>query len=514
MTDTQAVKPVVLVILDGWGIGDDENPNNAIAMANTPNYNRFLEDYSHSQILTSGQAVGLPYGQMGNSEVGHTNIGAGRIVPQLLNLISENLENGQFENHQIVKDAIKYLKDKNKTLHLCGLLSGSEENGKTYGGVHAHIDHIIGIAKIFAKNGVKVNIHGFLDGRDAPQKSALKYIEKLEEELKNYPTAKLATLIGRYYAMDRDNNSERTQLAIDLISNAKGEKTNNFSTAINANYAAGITDEFMKPIVLESYVGVEEGDILFCANFRPDRMKQITSAFNTNGTFERQIAVTDYSDAHKKFMRILYPKVAVKDSLGELVAKAGFKQFRTAETEKFAHVTYFFNGGQDLKFEGEERILIPSPKDVATYDLKPQMSAMQVTDGLVEAIESGKYALIVVNYANPDMVGHTGSLDAAIKAVEVIDECLGRVEKAVKEKGGVMLITADHGNLEEMRDEKGNPHTQHTTNPVPFIVISDKLAGVKLNNGSLSDIAPTILQLLNLKAPSTMTGATLINSSR
>lgn len=503
-------KCVTLVILDGWGIGDDENPNNAIARAKAPNYKRFLKTYPHSQIQTSGKAVGLPKGQMGNSEVGHTNIGAGRIVPQLLNLISENLENAKFEQHQMVKDAIKYLKENNKTLHLCGLLSGSEENGKTYGGVHAHIDHIIGIAKIFAQKGVKVNIHGFLDGRDAPQKSAIKYIEKLEEELKPYTSAKLVTLIGRYYAMDRDNNADRVQLAIDLIANAKGEKTNNFSTAIQQSYTANITDEFIKPIVLKSYVGVEDGDILFCANFRPDRVKQITSAFNENSTFERQIAVTDYSDAHKKFMQILYPKVAVKDSLGELVAKAGLKQFRTAETEKFAHVTYFFNGGQDLKFEGEERILIPSPKDVATYDLKPQMSAVEVTNGLVEAIQSGKYALIVVNYANPDMVGHTGSLDAATKAVEVIDNCIERVEAAVKEKGGVMLITADHGNLEEMRDEKGNPHTQHTINPVPFIVISDELAGVQLKNGTLSDIAPTILQLLNLKAPNTMTGKSLI----
>jgi 2,3-bisphosphoglycerate-independent phosphoglycerate mutase len=501
------MKSVVLTILDGWGIGDDENPNNAIARAKAPNYKRFLKTYSHSQIQTSGKAVGLPVGQMGNSEVGHTNIGAGRIVPQLLNLISENLDNGEFKEHPIVKDAIKYLKKNNKTLHLCGLLSGSEENGKTYGGVHAHIDHIIGIAKIFAQAGVKVNIHGFLDGRDAPQKSALKYIEKLEEELEEYPNAKLVTLIGRYYAMDRDNNGERTKLAVDLIANAKGEKTNNFSTAINASYNEGITDEFIKPIVLKSYTGVSEGDILFCANFRPDRMKQITSTFNANGTFERQIAVTDYSDAHKKFMQILYPKVAVKDSLGELVAKAGFRQFRTAETEKFAHVTYFFNGGQDLQFEGEERNLIPSPKDVATYDLKPQMSANEVTDGLVEAINSGKYALIVVNYANPDMVGHTGSLDAAIKAVEVIDACLGRVEKAVKEKGGVMLITADHGNLEEMRDEKGNPHTQHTTNPVPFILIGKK---AKLKDGTLSDIAPTILHLLNISPPSTMTGTSLI----
>lgn len=505
------MQPIVLTILDGWGIGNDENPNNAISRANTPNYNRFLENYRHSQIQTSGEAVGLPKGQMGNSEVGHTNIGAGRIVPQLLNLISENLANGKFEQHQMVQDAIDYLKKNNKTLHLCGLLSGSEENGKTYGGVHAHIDHIIGIAKIFAKNGVKVNIHGFLDGRDAPQKSAIKHIEKLEEELKPYTSAKLVTLVGRYYAMDRDNNAERTQLAVDLIGQGSGKKTNNFCVAINASYEEGITDEFIKPIVLKNYVGVEEGDVLFCANFRPDRMKQITQMFYDNGTFKIQLAVTDYSDAHKKYMQILYPKVAVKDSLGAIVASEGLKQFRTAETEKFAHVTYFFNGGQDLKFEGEDRNLIPSPKDVATYDLKPQMSAVEVTDGLVEAINSGKYSLIVVNYANPDMVGHTGSLDAAIKAVEVIDACLGRVEAAVKEKGGVMLITADHGNLEEMRDEKGNPHTQHTTNPVPFLVVSNELAGVKLNNGTLSDIAPTVLYLLDLKAPSAMTGTSLIS---
>ena len=505
-------KPVVLCIMDGWGIPVD-NKYSAIAKANVPNYNNFLKEYPNSKLNASGEFVGLPEGQMGNSEVGHTNIGAGRLVLQTLPMINKDVANNTLKDRPVIKDFISKMKSSNKTMHLIGLMSN--------GGVHSHINHIINITKSFADNGINVNLHFIADGRDVAQKSALTFVETLNNELKNYSNVKIATVSGRFYAMDRDKRWDRIEKAYNTIVLAESEK--NFKTAeeaIENSYANEITDEFIVPATISDYKGMQDGDgFLFC-NFRADRARELTMALGDKNfdAFARKKVInftvmgelTEYSEDHAKYLSTIYTPEEIVNSLGEVVSNAGLTQLRIAETEKYAHVTFFFNGGKETVFKGEERVLINSPK-VATYDLQPEMSAEAVKNGVIDAINSEKFDLIVINFANPDMVGHTGIMDAAIKACEAVDKCIGEIAEKVKEKDGIMFITADHGNAEKMFDETtGQPFTAHTTNLVPFIMVANDVKNVKLNDGSLCDIAPTILQVMELKQPKEMTGKSLI----
>ena len=505
-------KPVVLCIMDGWGIPVD-NKYSAIAKANVPNYNNFLKEYPNSKLNASGEFVGLPEGQMGNSEVGHTNIGAGRLVLQTLPMINKDVANNTLKDRPVIKDFISKMKSSNKTMHLIGLMSN--------GGVHSHINHIINITKSFADNGINVDLHFIADGRDVAQKSALIFVETLNNELKNYSNVKIATVSGRFYAMDRDKRWDRIEKAYNTIVLAESEK--NFKTAeeaIENSYANEITDEFIVPATISDYKGMQDGDgFLFC-NFRADRARELTMALGDKNfdAFARKKVInftvmgelTEYSEDHAKYLSTIYTPEEIVNSLGEVVSNAGLTQLRIAETEKYAHVTFFFNGGKETVFKGEERVLINSPK-VATYDLQPEMSAEAVKNGVIDAINSNKFDLIVINFANPDMVGHTGIMDAAIKACEAVDKCIGEIAEKVKEKDGIMFITADHGNAEKMFDETtGQPFTAHTTNLVPFIMVANDVKNVKLSDGSLCDIAPTILQVMELKQPKEMTGKSLI----
>lgn len=508
-------RPVVLCILDGWG-AREESDNNAILMANTPNYDAICKKYPSAFLKTSGMSVGLPEGQMGNSEVGHMNIGGGRVVKQELPRIDEAIANDEIKDIKCIKKSISALKENGRTCHIMGLLSP--------GGVHSHQDHIVGVAKEYSKAGIPVQIHGFTDGRDVPPKSAKEFVEKIEADISELDNVRLATISGRYYAMDRDNRWDRVIKAHNAISNAKGMTSNNAIDAIERAYQADLTDEFIEPTIIGAYSGMNDGDALLMANFRADRAREIMATFvdpNFSGfNKERNIqlssalGLTKYSDELIKYMECLFPTDPLKETLGEIVSDHNLKQLRIAETEKFAHVTFFFNGGNEDLYEGEERILIPSP-DVPTYNLKPEMSAPEVTDKLVEAILSNKFDLIVVNFANPDMVGHTGVLEAALKAVETIDASLGRLKEAVNKMSGSMLITADHGNIELMKNpDTGAPHTAHTTNLVPFILLNDEAAindEIVLQDGALCDVAPTILTLMNIEKPKTMTGRNLIS---
>ncbi|MCH7806376.1 MAG: 2,3-bisphosphoglycerate-independent phosphoglycerate mutase [Proteobacteria bacterium] len=504
-------KPVVLCILDGWGHAD-AGPNNAIFQARTPTYDRWWKTYPRAFLKTSGEAVGLPEGQMGNSEVGHMNIGAGRVVKQDLPRIDKAITSGEFEKNPVLKETLKKLKDSGGTLHLMGLVSP--------GGVHSHQDHMKTIAGIFSSHGIAVNVHAFLDGRDTPPKSALSFVEDFEKPFLENDLVRIVTVAGRYYAMDRDRRWDRVRLAFEAMAEGKGRSCPSALAAIEALYANNETDEFALPAVIGHYSGMEDGDALLMANFRADRARQILAALvdpDFDG-FERKFTpklsaragMVAYSSDLDKYMIPLFDPIEVKDSLGELVSKAGLKQLRIAETEKYAHVTFFFNGGEECPFKGEDRILIPSPK-VATYDLKPEMSAHEVTANLVQVINDDTYDFIVVNFANPDMVGHTGNLKAAIQAVEVIDDCLGKIEQALQQANGVMLLSADHGNIEQMQDpDTKAPHTAHTTTDVPVILVG--IEGVTLKNGSLADIAPTLLGLLSLEQPLVMTGHSLLQS--
>lgn len=508
-------KPVVLCILDGWG-AREESDNNAILMANTPNYDAICKKYPSAFLKTSGMSVGLPEGQMGNSEVGHMNIGGGRVVKQELPRIDEAIANDRIKDIECVQNSIAKLKKNGGKCHLMGLLSP--------GGVHSHQDHIVGVAKEYARAGIPVIIHGFTDGRDVPPKSAKVFIEKFEADIAQFNNVTLATISGRYYAMDRDNRWDRVIKAHNAISNAIGEKASSAIDAIDNAYNADLTDEFIESTIIGNYKGMQNGDGLLMANFRADRAREIMATFvdpHFSG-FEKQrnidlssaLSLTKYSDELIQYMDCLFPTDPLKETLGEIVSDHNLKQLRIAETEKFAHVTFFFNGGNEDLYEGEERILIPSP-DVPTYNLKPEMSAPEVTDKLVEAIHSNSFDLIVVNFANPDMVGHTGVLDAALKAVETIDTSLGLIHDALTKVSGSMLITADHGNIELMKNpDTGAPHTAHTTNLVPFILLNEEAAENKeitLQNGALCDIAPTILALMNINKPDTMTGRNLIS---
>jgi len=505
-----APRPALLCILDGWGWRKDGD-DNAIAQARTPNYTSLLAECPHALLQTSGRAVGLPAGQMGNSEVGHMNIGAGRVVAQDLPRIDVAIEDGTLAERPALRDLIAKTKTSGGAAHLMGLMSP--------GGVHSHQDHIAALAKILSANGLPVFVHAFLDGRDTPPQSARGYLEKFLADVKACAGLRLATVSGRYYAMDRDKRWDRVQKAYAAMVDADGRRLDDVFAALDSSYGEKVTDEFVVPKVLGDYAGMRDGDAMLFANFRADRAREISlalldpgfSCFARNRTvkFAAAAGMTEYSDELKTMMASLFPPEDVRQTLGEVMAELHLKQLRIAETEKYAHVTFFLNGGREEPFAGEDRILVPSPK-VSTYDHQPEMSARQVTDKLEEAIGSGKYDLIVANYANPDMVGHTGIMAAAIKAVDTIDECLGRLRAAIEKAGGVMLLTADHGNVEMMKDPKtGEPHTAHTTLDVPIIALGAP-KGARLDNGRLADVAPTMLSLMGIEKPELMTGHSLL----
>ncbi len=514
-------KPVVLTILDGWG-HREETEHNAIAQAQAPTWDHLLATYPHGLINASELHVGLPEGQMGNSEVGHMNIGSGRVLMQELPKIDAAIASGELKE----KLDSRFRGNDGGRVHLLGLLSD--------GGVHSHMNHMAAVANMLAASGVEVLVHAFLDGRDTPPQSALGFIEQFEKDITLTPTlslkgrgsVRIATVSGRYYAMDRDKRWDRVQKAYNALTVASGARFASAKAATQASYAAGVTDEFVLPCVIGDYDGMRDGDALMMVNFRADRVREILTAlvdpafkdFARDKTirFSRALGMAEYSKALAPLVPALFPPEPLTNILGEIISNAGLKQLRIAETEKYAHVTFFFNGGREQEFDGEERILIPSPK-VATYDLQPEMSAPEVTDALVAAIESGKFDFIVVNYANTDMVGHSGDIVAAKKAVEAVDQCLGRVVEATLAAGGAMLITADHGNAEMMHDhDSGQSHTAHTLNLVPVVLVSKAFEHQKFSipEGKLGDIAPTILQLMELAQPAEMTGVSLLSGMR
>lgn len=497
------------MILDGWGIAPAVKTN-AATMAKTPNLDSFFAKYPHTTLEASGKSVGLPAGQIGNSEVGHLNIGAGRIIYQSLTRIDKAVEDGELYKNVVLSNVMEATKKADKALHLLGLLSD--------GGVHSHIEHLIALLKMAKQQGLtKVFVHAFLDGRDVGPKTALTYIEQLEKAMAEIGVGKIATVSGRYYAMDRDKRWERVERAYKVLVLGDGECAQSAASGVEASYAAGITDEFVEPFTIDGVDGkITAGDGVIFFNFRPDRAREITRALHDADFpyFARPesarpvnyVCMTQYDatiDAP-----IAFPPEEIKDTLGEVLAFNGMHQLRIAETEKYAHVTFFFNGGVEAPNVNEERILIPSPK-VATYDLQPEMSAEKVTQALLAELDKDKFDAVILNFANPDMVGHTGVLSAAITAMEKVDDCAGRIVRKVLELGGSVCITADHGNLEKMAESDGTPNTAHTTNPVPFILVSEERH--KLHNGILADIAPTLLQLLKIKQPEAMTGKSLID---
>ena len=514
MASASRPRPAVLCVLDGWGHRSDPRYN-AILDARTPNYDRLIATCPQGLIDASETFVGLPKGQMGNSEVGHMNLGAGRVAVPDLPRIDQAIADGSLANNPVLAEHIATLKKIGGTCHLMGLASP--------GGVHAHQDHLVALANQVAGAGVAVWIHAFLDGRDMPPRSAHECLDHIKAGLKAGLPIRFATVAGRYYPMDRDKRWERVALGYDAMVDAKGEHAKTPAEAVDKGYAAGLDDEFVLPTVIDGYTGMKDGDGVLMFNYRSDRARQILTAlldprfdgFNRARVirFATAVGMVEYSAALKPFLKALFPPETIRMGLGETVAKAGLKQLRIAETEKYAHVTFFFNGGEERQFDGEDRILVPSPK-VMTYDLKPEMSAPEVTDKLVEAIASGKYDLIVVNYANSDMVGHTGNLAAAVKAVEAVDACLGRLMEAIKKAGGVLLVTADHGNAEQMYDETTHQkHTQHTLNRVPALLFNAPAVIHSLVDGKLADVAPTMLDLMHLPQPREMTGHSLLSET-
>jgi 2,3-bisphosphoglycerate-independent phosphoglycerate mutase len=509
-------KQTILCILDGWGIpsNEEERKNSAIEKANTPFFDSLLENYPNTQLEASGLSVGLPNGQMGNSEVGHTSIGAGRLILQDLPKINKTVIDDKMKKNDVLKNTIRAINKTKGSIHLLGLLSD--------GGVHSHINHIIDVAKTIAKEKVNVYMHCFLDGRDTPQKSALEYINNFIKETERFQNIKIATVCGRYYAMDRDNNWDRVKKAYNIVVNGSDTDFSiNPTHIVEELYLNNITDEFVEPVAVNNYRGMKDGDAFIFCNFRADRARELSQAlaqsdfsgFERNKVinFSAKVQFTEYSKEHNQYLSTMFPADEIKKSLGEVISKKGLKQLRIAETEKYAHVTFFFNGGLEKEFEGEDRILVSSPK-VATYDLKPEMSCQEVNQKLIEAIKSKKYDFTVVNFANPDMVGHTGNMDATVKAIETIDVELKKLIETVLEVDGTIFITADHGNAEKMFDEvKKQPHTAHTTNKVPFIVVSNDAKKISLREkGTLCDIAPTVLKLMKISTPFAMNGKNLI----
>ena len=500
-------KPLILMILDGFGIAGDKG--NAIKAANKPNIDRLFSSNPVTQIGASGMDVGLPDGQMGNSEVGHTNIGAGRVVYQELTRITKSIQDGDFFQNEALCNAIDNAVKNGTALHIMGLLSD--------GGVHSHNTHLYGILELAKKKGLeKVYVHAFLDGRDVPPSSGKDYVAACVEEMKKIGVGQIATVMGRYYAMDRDNRWERVVKAYSAMVYGEGVKCADPVEAVAASYAEGVTDEFVVPTVIDGAAPIGANDSMIFYNFRPDRAREITRTFvdpDFTG-FERKkgffpltyVCMTQY-DATMPNVQVAFKPQSLDNTFGEYISNKGLTQLRIAETEKYAHVTFFFNGGVENTYENEDRILVASPK-VATYDLQPEMSAYEVADKCVEAIKSGKYDVIILNFANCDMVGHTGVFDAAVKAVEAVDACVGKVTDAIAEMGGVSLITADHGNADKMFEDDGSPFTAHTTNPVPFCVIGYPCQ--LREGGKLADIAPTMLQILGLEQPEEMTGKSLI----
>ena len=494
-------KVTMLMILDGFGINENEK-SNAVKMANTPNIDKLMKTCPTTKMYTSGLNVGLPDGQMGNSEVGHTNIGAGRIVYQELTRITKSIEEGDFFSNPELVEAIENCKKNNSNLHVLGLLSD--------GGVHSHIRHLFAVLELAKRKDFEnVYVHCFMDGRDTPPTSGESYIMSLEEKMKEKGVGKIASISGRFYAMDRDKRWNRVQKAYDAIVNGEGIKATSAISAIEGSYQKEVFDEFVEPTVIcqnnEPIATIQDNDSVIFFNFRPDRAREITRAivdkdfkeFETKKMNLDYVCFTQYDETMPN-VKIAFKPEVLKNTFGEYISKKGLTQLRIAETEKYAHVTFFFNGGEEKQYPGED-----------TYDLKPEMSAYEVTDKVVDAINSRKYDCIILNYANPDMVGHTGSLEAAIKAIEAVDECVGRVAEAIKNNEGTMLITADHGNAEQMLDYKtGEPHTAHTTNPVPLILVGRENA--KLKEGKLADLAPTMLELMGLDKPEEMTGESIL----
>jgi 2,3-bisphosphoglycerate-independent phosphoglycerate mutase len=504
-------RPVVLCVLDGWGCRS-EAADNAILQAKTPNWQRFFATAPHARLQASELFVGLPKGQMGNSEVGHMNIGAGRVVLQDLPRIDRAIADGSLAKSPELAAFIAALKVGGGTAHLLGLLSP--------GGVHSHQDHMAALARLLDRAGIPVKVHAFLDGRDTPPRSALDYLAKFAADTAALKGVSVATVSGRYYAMDRDKRWDRVEKAYRTLAAAQGERAADAAAAVRQSYARDKGDEFVLPTAISGYAGMRDGDGVLCANFRADRVRETLAALLDPGfsgftrdhraRFAAALGMTEYSTELKAFLATLFPPEDLHDTFGEIVSRAGLTQLRIAETEKYAHVTFFFNGGREAEFPGESRILVPSPK-VATYDLQPEMAAPEVTAKLVEAIDQGRFDVIVVNYANTDMVGHTGDIAAAIKAVEAVDRCLGRLADAVTRAGGSLLITADHGNAEMMRDPvTGQPHTAHTLNPVPLLLVNPPAGVTGLSDGRLADIAPTLLQLLGMRQPAAMTGRPLL----
>ena len=506
-------KPTVLLILDGYG-ERKEKDGNAIALANTPVMDKLKKEFPYVEGQASGLFVGLPDGQMGNSEVGHMNMGAGRIVYQELTRITKAIEDGDFFENKALKEAVEHCKKENSALHFMGLVSS--------GGVHSHIEHIYGLLELAKREGLKkVYLHAFLDGRDTPPDSGKSFLMDVEKKMRELGVGEIATISGRYYAMDRDKNYDRVEKAYRAMVDGTGEKASSVEEAIDASYAKKVYDEFVLPTVIEkdgAVHTVSDGDAMIFFNFRPDRAREICHAFCDDefNFFNRGprkkvffVCFTDY-DPTIPNKRVAFEKEEIHNTLGEVVSNLGKNQLRIAETEKYAHVTFFFNGGKEEPYKNEDRILVPSPKEVPTYDLKPEMSCYTVTEKLTEAIRSGKYDLVVANFANPDMVGHTGVLSAAIKAIEVVDECMGKVVDAVESMHGNLFILADHGNADIMIDEKtGEPYTAHTTNPVPFILVSEEKHKLR-EGGCLADVAPTLLELMGIPQPKEMTGKSLL----
>jgi 2,3-bisphosphoglycerate-independent phosphoglycerate mutase len=513
-------KPLVLAVLDGWGCRDATH-GNAIAAANLPNWHALLHRYPHTTLEASGEAVGLPTGIMGNSEVGHMNLGSGRVVPQGVTIIDAAVADGEFASDQTLRRGFEHANRSGGRIHLMGLLSD--------GCVHSSIAHLFALIDAAAAAGCRLAVHAFLDGRDTPPRSALQYVAQLEAKLASVQLAgSIASVTGRYYAMDRDQRWERTQLAYDLLANGRADhRASDAESAVREAYARGEDDEFVMPTSVGQPRAIEDGDAFVFFNFRPDRARQLTTAFNAGTTiyfddgfsaFTPQTyrdpffaTMTKYDETYTN--PVLFGPRPQQDTFGEILAREGLRQLRLAETEKYAHVTYFFNGGREDQFDGEDRILIPSDRSVPTYNLAPEMRAREITDAARKAIEGGRYDAIVMNYANADMVGHTGKWKPTIEAVEVIDECLALLTDATLRAGGLLAITADHGNAEEELDAQNNPITAHTTNRVPFVLIANDLHGTFASGGKLGDVAPTLLSIMKLPIPALMTGKNLFTPS-